>query len=363
MGRLRQKQEIWGEVLTDKGYMRVPRALRLKRAELGISNNEYAILLDYLDYYTYCGGQNPYGHLAQVNGVSERTVQNTLGKLAQKGLIGRIVKKHPSGRTKGVVFTIEPLLIKLKGRVKDLSPTEGEKNFTYEGEETFTPNTREVGNKSRDSKKSSPEALPAGEAAAKHSYSNDTLGNSLRETRELYALSDAETGPENQKARGRKRKSNSKDPYNSTRWYNEVFSEIYKEASGQPVLTGGREYGAARTYFSRLRELNPLLGAEEIYERASDGARFMLESQLRGGVFGWMHCLPDICMLSGQAQAVDYHLRKTVIAGTAEQKDSKPKQVKISGARELGEKEAYYASEEITRIYGELKGLRGAKGQ
>ena len=59
MGRTKKKQEIWGEALTDKGYMRVPRTLRLKRAELGISNNEYAILLDYLDYYTYSGGQNP----------------------------------------------------------------------------------------------------------------------------------------------------------------------------------------------------------------------------------------------------------------------------------------------------------------
>jgi len=253
--------------------------------------------------------------------------------------------------------------LKLRGRVKDLSPTEGEKSFTYEGEETFTPTTREDGNKKSDSKNSSSGDRAPEEATAEHSYSDDTLGDSLRETRELHALSDAEIGPENQKVRGRKKESNSKDPYNSTRWYNEVFSEIYRGASGQPVLTGGREYGAARTYFSRLKELNPMLGAEGIYERATHGACFMLESQLRGGVFGWMHCPPDICMLSSQAQAVDYHLRKTVIAGTAKQKDSKSKQVKLSGAKELGEKEVSYASEEITRIYGELRGLRGAKGQ
>ena len=153
-----------------------------------------------------------------------------------------------------------------------------------------------------------------------------------------------------------------KDSYSPTRWYNEVFSDIYRSASGQPVLTGSREYRAARTYFSRLRELNPLLGPEEIYERATHGACFMLESQLRGGVFGWMHCPSDICMLSSQAQAVDYHLRKTVMVDTEAQNNTRTKQVKIPGDKELREKEAQHASEEIARIYGELRGLRRPQG-
>jgi len=393
MGRTKKKQDIWGEVLTEKGYMRVPRALRLRRAELGMSNNEYAILLDYLDYYTYSGGQNPYRHLAQVNGVSERTIKTTLGKLARKGLIGRIVKNDPSGRTKGVVFSIEPLLLKLRGRVKDLSPTEGEKSFTHEDEEIFTPNTREDGKKKRDIKNSSsgdgaPEEAQAGKGKQSYSddISEDLLGDSLRETRKRYGVKGTQIDTENKKkgkdlektegtlspkttgtraddnSRGRKKERHSKDSYSSTRWYNEVFSEIYRGASGQPVLTGGREYGAARTYFSRLKELNPVLGPEEIFERATHGARFMLESQLRGGVFGWMHCPPDICMLSSQAQAVDYHLRKTVIVNIEAQNNTQTKQVKLPEDKELREKEAQYASEEITRIYGELSGLGRTRG-
>jgi hypothetical protein len=393
MGRTKKKQEIWGEVLTEKGYMRVPRALRLRRAEIGMSNNEYAILLDYLDYYTYSGGQNPYRHLAQVNGVSERTIKTTLGKLARKGLVGRIVKNDPSGRTKGVVFSIEPLLLKLRRRVKDLSPTEGEKNFTYEDEEIFTPNTREDGKKKRDIKNSSsgdaaPEEAQAGKGKQSYSddISEDLLGDSLRETRKRYGVKGTQIDAENKKkgrdlekrggtlspkttgaraddnSQGRKKERYSKDSYSSTRWYNEVFSEIYSGASGQPVLTGGREYGAARTYFSRLKELNPVLGPEEIFERATHGARFMLESQLRGGVFGWMHCPPDICMLSSQAQAVDYHLRKTVIVNIEAQNNTQTKQVKLPEDKELREKEAQYASEEITRIYGELSGLGRTRG-
>ena len=412
MGQTKKRQDIWGDVLTEKGYMRVPRALRLKRAELRISNNEYAILLDYLDYYSYSGGQNPYAHLAEVNGVSERTIQKRLGGLAEKGLIGRVVKKHLNGRTKGVVFSIEPLIRKLRGGVKGPSPTEGEKVFTYVGEETAAPNTREEGYKSKESKKCS--GIESGGKAAE--IGDESLGDSLRETRERYGdrgelrtampagiksgdrgerlsampagiksgdRGDPSTAHEvcaqgdrvagivpgnnikdeipdrvrDDKKEGNKSAQVSKAPYNSTKWYNEVFSGIYKEASGQPVLTGGREYGAARTYFSRLRELNPLLSSEEIYERATHGAAFMLESQTRGGVFGWMHCPPDICMLSSQAQAVDYHLRKTIINSDAINTGSKEQKPKLHAGIKLREKEANYASEEITRIYGELRGL------
>jgi len=36
----------------------------------------------------------------------------------------------------------------------------------------------------------------------------------------------------------------------------------------------------------------------------------MIASQLEGGVFGWMHKPPDICLLSSQAQSVEWHLRR-----------------------------------------------------
>ncbi len=61
--------ENWESLITEKGFMRVPRALRLKRAELGITNNEYTILLDYVDYYSFSGTMNPYGHLSEVSGI------------------------------------------------------------------------------------------------------------------------------------------------------------------------------------------------------------------------------------------------------------------------------------------------------
>jgi hypothetical protein len=45
----------------------------------------------------------------------------------------------------------------------------------------------------------------------------------------------------------------------------------------------------------------------EIYELAGVGAAFMMGSQMEGGVFGWMHKPPDICLLSSQAQSVEWH--------------------------------------------------------
>ncbi len=98
--------------------------------------------------------------------------------------------------------------------------------------------------------------------------------------------------------------------YSSTRWYNEVFRDLYERAAGQPALTGGREYKSAETYFGRLRELNPEMEPGEIYALAGEGAAFMLCSQLEGGIFGWVSKPPDICLLSSQAQSVDWHLRR-----------------------------------------------------
>ncbi|MGE0369682.1 MAG: hypothetical protein AB7P53_12075, partial [Candidatus Dadabacteria bacterium] len=83
------RRDTWESLLTKKGYLRVPRALRLRRAELGLTNNEYTILLDYVDYYTYCGTENPYRHLSEVNGMSERSIRRALAALERKGLLTR----------------------------------------------------------------------------------------------------------------------------------------------------------------------------------------------------------------------------------------------------------------------------------
>jgi len=89
-----------------------------------------------------------------------------------------------------------------------------------------------------------------------------------------------------------------------------VWRGLYEEAAGQPALTGGREYKSADMYFRRLRSLNPEMEPAEIFMLAGEGAAFMIASQLEGGVFGWMHKPPDICMLASQAQSVEWHLRK-----------------------------------------------------
>ena len=148
-----------------------------------------------------------------------------------------------------------------------------------------------------------------------------------------------------------------KNEYCSTRWYNDVFSEIYEETSGQPVLTGGREYKSAETYFRRLTQLNPELSAEDVFKRATEGARFILDSQLTGGVFGWLHKPPDICMLANQTQAVDYQLRciEKIYGNNkeyiAEENDCHNVAILFS----IKDKEKGNASEQIERMYKELR--------
>jgi DNA-binding Lrp family transcriptional regulator len=302
----KMSKKIWGDLLTEKGYLIVPRELRLKRRELGLNNEEYAILLDYLDHFvTEISVQS----LAELNGVTERTIQRRLRTLEKKGLLRREVRVHANGRIKGVVFSPEPLIRKL-------------------------------------------ESLVADDVASAGAGSGNEYPANIRSAHELKAHYESQAIEGQEKIKEKKWK----DKFCSTRWYNEVFSDMYEEASGQPVLTGGRGYKSAEIYFVRLRELNPGLTHEAVYVRATEGARYMLDSQLRGGVFGWLHKPPDICMLANQAQAVDYQLRSIErVYGKGSNKSGNEYGVKLSFTTK--DKEEENASEQIERVYDELKGI------
>ena len=220
-------KNIWGDLLTERGYLIVPRELRLKRKELGLNNEEYSILLDYLDNFKYSGTWNSYQELAELNGVTEGTIQRRLGALEKKGLLRRELRTYKSGRIKEIVFSPAPLVEKLKSLVTD----------------DFSDTDSELGNESH------------------------TKIRSAHESPALYTR-DMQDGQD--AIKGKKWK----DEFCSTRWYNDVFSEMYEEASGQPVLTGGREYKSAEIYFGRLRQLNPDLLAEALFIKATEGALY-----------------------------------------------------------------------------------------
>jgi len=176
----KMSKKIWGDLLTEKGYLIVPRELRLKRRDLGLNNEEYAILLDYLDHFKHSGTENPYQYLAELNGVTERTIQRKLGTLEKKGLLRREVRVHTNGRIKGVVFSPEPLVRKLESLVAD-----------------------DV-------------------ASARAGLGNGYHANikSVHEPKAHYE-SQAKEGQEKIKEK------KWKDKFCSTKWYNEVFSEMY----------------------------------------------------------------------------------------------------------------------------------------
>ncbi len=291
---------ISGDLLTEEGYLDLIRDLRLKRKELDLNNQEYIILLDYLDCCKCSEIENVDRHLAELNEISQKTVQRRLGALEKKGLLRREIRVI-DGRIKGFTYSPEPLVRKLR--------PECDSGSGYMLQE-----------------------LPQAEI------------NSARESGEDY---------EQEKIKEKKWK----DEFCSTRWYNDVFSEMYEEASGQPVLTGGREYKSAETYFRRLGQLNPELVTEDIYMRATEGARYIIDSQLRGGVFGWLHKPPDICMLANQTQAVDYQLRciERVYGQPPTLKNWEDDGCKVEILFTKKDKEKENASEQIERVYSELK--------
>jgi len=448
--------ENWESLITEKGFMRVPRALRLKRAELGITNNEYTILLDYVDYYSFSGTMNPYRHLTEVSGMNERSIRRILTSLENKGLLKRVVNQHGNGRTKGVVFSIAPLVRRLKTVMKKMSSTVGEEIVPYVGEESVPPNTGEEFNKKDEDKNTSvkntdvrararddarvtenedfgknvvpphPYPLPqrgegikdeSGEGLEYQGFIRGTGGpcqEAARNDGRPAQEGDAETegvkagqihlaragkgphGPvsgeddvDNQqqiaavaspfaKAPGDNtlpRKDRQRGEYSPSRWYNEVWRGLYEGAAGQPALTGGREYKSADMYFRRLRELNPEMEPGEVYELAGECAAFMIASQLEGGVFGWMHKPPDICLLASQAQSVEWHLRRikrSVLGRDCNPHSGSPPEmgrgIVLDGGSEEGAgtgsvfvkfiekiREVQDAGQQIERVYGELR--------
>ena len=288
-------KNIWSDLLTEEQGFVVLGKLLLKRKELGLNNQEYILLLDYL----YCCEQGRtedlYRFLSKSNGVTENTIKRRLDSIKKKGLLRQEVKTDKSGRIKGMILDPDPLLKKL-------------------------------------------ESLACGDESSG----------------EIGIVREPETGYEVQ---NEIKEKNWKDEFCSTRWYNDVFSDMYEGAAGQPVLTGGREYKSAETYFRRLRQLNPHLSDEGLFIRATEGARYILDSQLGGGVFGWLHKPPDICMLANQAQAVDYQFRCIErIYGQEDELvgvENEESNVKILFRKKDKEKEN--GSEQIERVFGELR--------
>ncbi|HVY54839.1 MAG TPA: hypothetical protein VHC46_03695, partial [Thermodesulfobacteriota bacterium] len=507
----KMRGENWESLITEKGFMRVPRALRLKRAELGITNNEYTILLDYVDYYSFSGTMNPYRHLSEVSGMSERSIRNVLASLVRKGLLRRKVSRHGNGRTSGVVFSIAPLVKKLMAAMKKGSPTVGEEIVPHVGEESFIPNTgeefykkdegentsaknadvrtggredlrmcegrlkvhetvgtdfgfiRETGgpcqeaarNDGRPAREGDAETegveagqihlaragkgphgpvsgkegeiIESGEVTGRSSQSrNFTPAGSVLPTDSKGTGCTPPPGPSPLKGEGTEninaglplvpakpraaglrlespsngtvlrhdespgraagrsqtslsrndKKAGGGDPYSPSRWYNQVWRGLYEEAAGQPALTGGREYKSADLYFRRLRALNPEMEPADVYVLAGEVGAFMIASQLEGGVFGWLHKPPDICMLASQAQSVEWHLRKMrrVISqsgpstGSARTDRDSLTEVSEEGAGtgsvfvKFIEKirEVQDAGQQIERVYGELRGIERA---
>ncbi len=392
------RRDTWESLLTKKGYMRVPRALRLRRAELGLTNNEYTILLDYVDYYTYCGTENPYRHLSEVNGMSERSIRRALAALERKGLLTRRVLRRENGRINGVVFSLDALVRKLTDLMTKPSHTQGDESVRDVGEESISPNTSEEFKSSQEYKNTRPgrEVYP-GNACPDPGNHRSLREDSARweecpddAVREACKGADGAARPGGKAGRRpsppaarpgasrlsrpghgpviRRKRASSGGAYSPARWYDTVFTRMYETAASQPVLRGAREYRAAVAYFVRLAALNPGLGSEGIFERATAGAELMMRSQMEGGVFGWMHKPPDICVLSGQAQSVDYHLRLRESEGGGGGRENGGAG-NSAGADDVGEsalrhieriEEASNEREQYARVFGELRGIEDA---
>jgi len=356
-------------------------------------------LLDYVDYYTYCGTENPYRHLSEVSGMSERSIRRELAALERKGLLTRRVLRRENGRINGVVFSLDALVRKLTDLMTKPSSTQGDESVRDVGEESFSLNTSEEFKSSQEYKNTRRGRVCYPGKACQDPGNSQSLREETARWGEGSgdAVQEACKGADGAARPGGKPGRRPSPPavrpgasrlqrqanvpvvsrknaagggaYSPARWYDTVFARMYETAAGQPVLRGAREYRAAVAYFVRLAALNPGLGSEGVFERATAGAELMIRSQMEGGVFGWMHKPPDICVLSGQAQSVDYHLRLRESEGGGGGRASGGARESSAGAGDAGEsalrhieriEEASNEREQYARVFGELRGIEDA---
>lgn len=136
---------------------------------------------------------------------------------------------------------------------------------------------------------------------------NSILNNKEKDISDTKSVSDKRAG-ENQSPPSRKKKKSWKDPWCASRWYEEEFAPLYEQYAGQAVVFGGKEFGCAKNFFDRLRQLNPDISPEDLYWRASDGAAYVFDSWKHGGEFAWSPHPPDIGFMVSQVQKINYSL-------------------------------------------------------
>ena len=130
---------IWGDRMDD-GYVQIPQLLRKNRTKLGLSNTEYTVLIDYIDEWHFTKTTNPYPKLMEYSGLCERSLQNIIKSIENKGLLKREIISEPVLGKTGVKFNLSPLLNKLRTLGEESSTTPGEESSTPPGvEETCTP--------------------------------------------------------------------------------------------------------------------------------------------------------------------------------------------------------------------------------
>ena len=139
-------KEIWGDIVMDDGYVQTPQLLRKNRTKLGLSNNEFMVLIDYIDEWHYTKTTNPYPKLMEYSGLCKRSLQKIIESMENKGLLKREIVSVPGVGDTGIKLDLSPLLNKLRS----LGDETVVKTVTPPHDETVTPSTK---NKYKDKEK------------------------------------------------------------------------------------------------------------------------------------------------------------------------------------------------------------------
>jgi predicted transcriptional regulator len=118
----RSLEKRWTKGVIEPGFTFIPSVLLRAQARLHINAADLAVLMHLIDHW-WEDEEMPFPskrRLAERLSVSEKTVQRSIQRLEEAGLVRRHVRRHASGGQSSNLYDLTPLVEKLKPIAQDM---------------------------------------------------------------------------------------------------------------------------------------------------------------------------------------------------------------------------------------------------
>jgi hypothetical protein len=114
--KLSSTERTWGRAVYSHGYAGIPSMLIQARGRFGLNQMQMNIIIQLLDYWRE-PSRKPFPtkrELAQRMDVTEKTIQNNIGKLERAGILLREQRKTAAGHWNSNIYHLDGLVAKVQ---------------------------------------------------------------------------------------------------------------------------------------------------------------------------------------------------------------------------------------------------------